>query len=148
MAREIMSFVIIIGALMFLGTFQTGLEEASRTYSGEETFDTIEEAFSFQEDVVNEAMVIEAEIRECNLTKQSPPTISFIVVSPAIESSWLGSTPTQFSFGERVRKSVKWDIIGYITFVAILTTMAMLLIWTKRGNRLIRVGKETNEKDK
>jgi hypothetical protein len=142
MEKWILSFVFVIGALMFTGAFSTGLEEGTRTYVGDEAFNTIEEALAFQEDVVKEAISIEAEIRECNLTKQSPPTISFVIVAPAIKTSWLGSTPIQFPYGERVRENVKWGIISYYIFAGVLTTIALLLIWTKRGRRFL-----TEEKD-
>lgn len=145
MLREVFSFVIVIGTLMFIGAYQTGLEEATRTYRGEKSFDTIEEALVFQRDVVETATAIEAEIKESDLTKQSPPTISFVIVAPAVESSWLGSTPVQFPYGERVEEQVKGRIIAYIIFAGILTTVALLLIWTKKGIQFLTGDKDKDE---
>ena len=122
MPKEYIILILIVGTLIFTGTFQSYHVEGTRTYFGKETFANIDDALAFQKNVAEEATAIDADIRKCDLTSQSPPTVSFVVIVPAVETPWLGDIPTQFQYGELKysQQYAKISIIGFNIFCELL----------------------------
>jgi hypothetical protein len=129
----VLMFVI---TLFGMSTYINVYEIAPRTYTGQQSFNTIEEALTFQGVVVKEAAMIGATIEKSDLTIQSPPTISFRIISPALTKSIFGDTPVPFKYGEAeiTSSSAKTHIIINFIVMPLILCGGLYLLWSKRVN--------------
>jgi len=125
---------IIFIVLMSLGTY-TGLHQQSpRTYNGEQSFTNMEDALSFLNDVAREAKRQDAEIQKLDLTKQSPPTVSFTILAKAEKVSLLGDTSIPFKYGEAYESvsSANHHIVVAYILMPLMGIGALYCIFSKR----------------
>lgn len=134
------SLVMVLAGLYMTLVYLGIHEQGPRTYVGVQTFSNIESALSFQSDIVREATAIGAEITQCDLTKQSPPTVSFRIVSPAESYNLFGDIPIPFKYGEpwESQKSAKTSNIIALIIVPSMLIGFLWLTWSKWGQEHFR----------
>lgn len=69
-------FTLLIFAGLAVAMICSFAENTYR-YTGQQEFETLEEAYSFQQEVINEAVSIDAKIKNVGVSVQSPPTVSW-----------------------------------------------------------------------
>lgn len=130
--KIMVSFSMVLISLFCLAQITGINERGTRTYEGSQTFNTLSEAIAFQTDISNEAAESQAEINSIELTKQSPPTISWSVTMPATEYNIFGDYSLPFKYGEPWSShtfSRNWNIFGFI-FMPSFVTLLLYLIWS------------------
>ena len=120
---------------LYMMVFYVGMnEQGSRTYVGEQSFDNVEQALSFQASIIRDANNIGAKVEKSDLTIQSPPTINFRVVSPAEKYSIFGDVPVTFNYGElwQTQHGAKVANIVALIIMPLMLIGAIYCLWSKR----------------
>ena len=133
---SVMVVLFSLHALMFcVGVYERG----PRTFVGEQSFDSVEEALAFQTSVVTAARDIGADIEKSDLVKLSPPTVSFRVISPALSYSLFGDVPVPFAYGESLIsvRGARINNLVALVLMPLLVVGFLYVVWSKRAQSVL-----------
>lgn len=78
MLRCILSALLIIAVFSGFSVAMIAMfAEYTYTYIGHKEFETLEDAYNFQQEVTNEALRIDAKVENVGISVKSPPTVSW-----------------------------------------------------------------------
>ena len=126
--------ILIPLMMVYMLMFYMGVHErGARTFVGEQKFTTISEAADFQGQVAKEAELVGAEIETLDLTKQSPPTVTFRIITPATKINIFGDSTIPFKYGKQweTQKNAQASNIVALVLMPLMVTGFLYAIWSK-----------------
>lgn len=114
--KKVVFFLPLPGMLVFTAVLVVGsVGSYDHLFTGREEFDTLEEAYQFQKEIIDVAQSIGADVYKSSLSVLSPPTIEYRV--------YVQDHSTSFPYGER-----NMSTVGVYTLQAMLTVAFIAVI--------------------
>ncbi len=141
--HRILITVLIVGMLGAIGAVAYySFGEGIRSFHGSFESDDLQTVYSYQKTIMQEAQDVGAKVKSSDITLESPPEYSFIVVLPDQGGVFSGHNYT-FDYGkaEGAEWTAKYAVIGIWVFLSAVILFLSALIWTIGGT------KEKSEQD-